>query len=427
MNLGDERATGNAGMKDQILAFHWVQQNIRNFGGNPGSVTLMGYSAGSWSISLHMLSPMSRGLFHRAIMMSGSSINSEDLPENQRNVALIQARALNCSTATNDEMMECFYSKSTDDFVKSLTEVFASTDNPILLWTPVIEKEYYGDVKNEQPFLTTPPVELFQQRKGNFVPLVAGCTKEEFKASAAFIEEAALRGDNSGFDKLNNQWDEVVPIYVGYERNTSRSHYISKEFREFYTHNETIGVGHWAGTDKLWTDSVVFQIHRMTQLMTTFTCQPVYNYMFAYSGCESFAKWSNGSNIGVGHQDELLLLFKMGQFPEVCDRDKKTLGRLTGIVESFAKTGRPIPADNHDYSNVNWETTTKDDPKYLKIDEELSMVNGIIYEDRMNKWDELFPLPPAADSEQCPHHEHDDHCHHHHHHHHNHHNHQHHH
>ena len=52
----------------------WVQENIANFGGNPKSVTIFGESAGSLSVAMHLLTPKSNGLFHRAIMQSGTSL-----------------------------------------------------------------------------------------------------------------------------------------------------------------------------------------------------------------------------------------------------------------------------------------------------------------------------------------------------------------
>ncbi|WP_454862667.1 carboxylesterase/lipase family protein [Paraburkholderia fungorum] len=64
-------ASGNYGFLDQVAALEWVRDNIEEFGGNPENVTIFGVSAGSASSSLHMASPLSRGLFHRAIGGSG--------------------------------------------------------------------------------------------------------------------------------------------------------------------------------------------------------------------------------------------------------------------------------------------------------------------------------------------------------------------
>jgi hypothetical protein len=59
--LGNEKVPGNAGLKDQVMALRWVQQNIKQFGGDPGNVTIFGESAGGASVHYHMLSPMSQG------------------------------------------------------------------------------------------------------------------------------------------------------------------------------------------------------------------------------------------------------------------------------------------------------------------------------------------------------------------------------
>jgi para-nitrobenzyl esterase len=63
----------NAGQLDLIAALNWVKTNIRAFGGDPGSVTLVGQSGGGSKIMTLLAMPGANGLFHRAINMSGSS------------------------------------------------------------------------------------------------------------------------------------------------------------------------------------------------------------------------------------------------------------------------------------------------------------------------------------------------------------------
>ena len=66
-------ASGNFGLLDQIEALRWVRDNIEEFGGDPQNVTIMGASAGATGVFALLLAPPARGLFHRAIVQSGST------------------------------------------------------------------------------------------------------------------------------------------------------------------------------------------------------------------------------------------------------------------------------------------------------------------------------------------------------------------
>lgn len=74
--LGGEQYadSGNAGMLDIIAALEWVRGNIAAFGGDPGNVTVFGQSGGAGKVSTLMAMPAAQGLFHKAIAMSGSTI-----------------------------------------------------------------------------------------------------------------------------------------------------------------------------------------------------------------------------------------------------------------------------------------------------------------------------------------------------------------
>jgi len=67
--------TGNYGLYDQLTAIKWVHDNIAAFGGDPDNVTIMGQSAGAMSVQQHVLSPLSEGLYHKAVMSSGGGVS----------------------------------------------------------------------------------------------------------------------------------------------------------------------------------------------------------------------------------------------------------------------------------------------------------------------------------------------------------------
>jgi para-nitrobenzyl esterase len=64
-------AAGNYGLADQIMALHWVKDNIAKFGGNPANVTIFGESAGASDVNALIASPLSKGLFVRVMAQSG--------------------------------------------------------------------------------------------------------------------------------------------------------------------------------------------------------------------------------------------------------------------------------------------------------------------------------------------------------------------
>ncbi len=71
-----QASQGNGGFLDQLFALQWVQRNIHAFGGDPRRVTIAGQSAGAGSVTALVYSPMARGLFHGAVMMSGGGLQT---------------------------------------------------------------------------------------------------------------------------------------------------------------------------------------------------------------------------------------------------------------------------------------------------------------------------------------------------------------
>ena len=93
----------NVGMLDIVEALKWVRDNISNFGGDPDNVTIFGQSGGGGKVTTLMAMPAAKGLFHRAIVQSGSSLQM-GLPEDSAKIAAAVLAELNLSASQMDKL-----------------------------------------------------------------------------------------------------------------------------------------------------------------------------------------------------------------------------------------------------------------------------------------------------------------------------------
>ena len=146
LTTGDSAAPGNFGMLDQVEALKWVNKNIENFGGDPSKVTIFGASAGGTSVTLHLLSPLSEGLFHQAIAESGvdlSTFATQPVSYGLR-FAKELAQNLDCATSDHIAMVACIRSKKGEE----IQNASALTDYQFysyLRWAPVVDDNFLLD------------------------------------------------------------------------------------------------------------------------------------------------------------------------------------------------------------------------------------------------------------------------------------------
>ncbi|EDV93633.1 juvenile hormone esterase [Drosophila grimshawi] len=384
---GSADAPGNAGLKDQVLALRWIQQHIHRFGGDANSVTLLGYSAGSLSIGLHMLSPMSRGLFHRGICMSASPYGQWGYDESDLGLAQRQARLLKCPEQPAKELVSCLRGKPMLDFVSTYNGMFEFGWNPVLNWRPVIEQDY-----GQERFLVEHPYKTAQSGQFYKVPLITGITEFEFLSGAFFdLRNESIR------TQLNNNWDHLAPIALLYERDTPHSKKASTVLRHEYLGNGPIANPEsLQGLGRLYSDALIgVEYHRFMRLMSPHT--PIYTYYFRYKGRYSFLKHPDtNQTFGAVHHDELLYLFHVPILTPLfnqTDPENLIIERLTRMWTEFARKGDPHNATDKYLCDLHWPLYNPDDRKYLEIDVNLSTKTGNINEERYRIWDNLFAYP----------------------------------
>ncbi|GAB6022899.1 hypothetical protein CHUAL_006994 [Chamberlinius hualienensis] len=174
LSTEDEYAYGNYGLLDQVMALKWIQLNIDNFGGDPNRVTIYGGSAGSASVIYHLLSPLSSGLFHRAIAASGTATNPWAFKENPRKWAKMFANHLQCPNPNNTkEIVQCLSEKPAEQLVSEVLKIRTALYFPNDV-VPVAEPKEGGEFLTENPHVL-----LKEGRITNKVPVILGITIDE--------------------------------------------------------------------------------------------------------------------------------------------------------------------------------------------------------------------------------------------------------
>jgi para-nitrobenzyl esterase len=203
-NLGGEAfaQTGGAGMLDIVHALAWVRDNIAQFGGDPGTVTVFGQSGGGRKVATLLAMPAARGLFHRAIIESGATIKLV-APEQAANVArelatalgLTQPKVRDLQQLPLDRIMSAYFAVVRKMNVDQMTQGFS----------PVVD----GKVIPAHPFHPTASAVSAE------VPVMLGSTRTELTSSAdsqAFsLSEDGMRGRIR--DLLGDNAASVIDVY----------------------------------------------------------------------------------------------------------------------------------------------------------------------------------------------------------------------
>jgi para-nitrobenzyl esterase len=182
--------SGNLGVLDLVAALRWLHTNIAEFGGDPGNVTIFGQSGGGAKVSTLMAMPQTRGLFHRAIVQSGSKLDGLS-PEEANADALLFLKAAEIPATDLARLQKLSF----EQILAVLRKIMASP-GPKPNFSPVVDGR----------FLAKAPWSPEGPANSASVPMLIGSTKSETTALIGATDPTVFSLDEAGLRKRLADW-----------------------------------------------------------------------------------------------------------------------------------------------------------------------------------------------------------------------------
>ncbi len=356
-----EEPKGSYAFMDQIAALKWVQQNIQEFGGDPGNVTIFGFSAGGVSIHSLMTIPSARGLFQKAIGHSSGGRNG-----------VLTGRPISTENASQ------YYPVSAETIGINFARKHGieGTDAAALARLRALKVEEIVDGGQENDGQGGPRIYSGPILDGKFV--VESCSEAYNAGRQARVP--LMIGNNSAeiggpFVNASTSKEELFSMF-GELKEEAKAAYDpdgTKDFAEIQTR---------FNTDKVWGEPARFAAQSVVK-----NGDPAYIFLFSYVP----AGMKERMRFGPGHGTDISFVFDNLRVPEggsADPLDKEVARIMNGYWVNFAKTGNPNGDGLPNWPPYNPKTNVildvqpdgnlvaKPDPRKARLDVIEKAVNG---------------------------------------------------
>ncbi|XP_073973391.1 carboxylic ester hydrolase-like [Rhodnius prolixus] len=340
LTMEDDVMPGNLGLKDQNMALVWVRNNIANFGGDPRQVTLIGESTGGASVHYHMLSPMSRGLFHRCISQSGTALSP------WANIPTGIARSRTIKNFQNYK---------------------------VIPFGPIIDRNATN------PFLPFNP----HTTESAPLPWIVGTNSlDGILVTGEFIYNPEI------LDEFDRTFNTSAPFAMFYGNTAKNPQEITRKIRDFYFGEQPLPnfvstnlTDMFSDNQFFWPSVEALRKHHGQQ----------YFYYFDYLGKHSFQELFAGKRTlkGAAHADDTIYVWKINNPVEIAApqtySDLNLSNLLVKLFINFITLGDPTPSG----SDFNWPLWDNQQQNFIGFKYSGVYNYSKFFPERMQFWDSL--------------------------------------
>ncbi|XP_066149995.1 juvenile hormone esterase-like [Euwallacea fornicatus] len=390
LSTDDLECPGNWASKDQIAVLKWLQLNIYKFGGNSKKITIFGQSAGAANVNTLLLSQRAQDLFHRAILISGSSLAYWSYQLNPKKVAFDIGIGLGLETNDSEILMGYLRSVDGEDLQQvQVPTILTNLPETLRLGLPLAAVK---EPLHKEAVLTDDPYTILEKGRFNKVPVMIGVTTREGAYYRRIIH--ALQ---PFMDMIN--LSPGLLVRIGKEPRL-RTKAALKVFDRFIN-TSNVANAQEADLINLISEDGYYRPSRKT---ADFLAQhsPVYFYQFSYEGEKGFKYRNRRLNLhesnriknisdGVVHTEDLAYLFTFKDIGmNFSKKDLNMAKKITKLYTNFAREGNPTPKKDASLDNVTWPIVIPPKFPYMRIGEQLEQVLENFNDNNFRFWEQLY-------------------------------------